>query len=344
MMSSTTPPVASSQQSVYCARPGPIRPRSLLRQALTKSAAPGPVTRALPRCDTSKTPTAVAHRGVLLEHPAAGVLQRHLPAPEGGELGAERRCAARAAGNGAAGSRRRRRSRRSWVATYRGQRRWLASAGPRRRHRRDNPDVRRVGSAGDHHRRYATTRPARPARSSFSDIPPHHHPEPGRHRPGRARRRRDRDRRAQPDRRAGRHQRPRRHPAAGQRRGEHRRRVRRQADRDAGAARRQRRSGRGDQAGDAGHGHRSAGRRRRARPGADGRRPGAGDAAPGGRRGDPGPRRRRRRWRWPCRCRTTPTRRPRCARSPRVRCSAGTGSPATRPGRSRPGGSRWPRC
>lgn len=29
------------------------------------------------------------HRGVLLEHPAAGVLQRHLPAPEGGELGTE---------------------------------------------------------------------------------------------------------------------------------------------------------------------------------------------------------------------------------------------------------------
>ena len=57
MMSSTTPP-SVSQHSVYCALPGPIRPRSLVRQALTKSAAPGPRTVALPRCDTSKRPTA----------------------------------------------------------------------------------------------------------------------------------------------------------------------------------------------------------------------------------------------------------------------------------------------
>jgi len=31
----------------------------------------------------------LAHRGVLLQHAAAGVLQRHLPAAEGGELGTE---------------------------------------------------------------------------------------------------------------------------------------------------------------------------------------------------------------------------------------------------------------
>src|SRR6476619_3479520 len=56
MRSSTTPP-ASSQHRVYCADPGWIRRTSLVRQALTKSAAPGPVTDALPRWLTSKTPT-----------------------------------------------------------------------------------------------------------------------------------------------------------------------------------------------------------------------------------------------------------------------------------------------
>src|SRR5690554_1203625 len=58
MRSSTTPPVASSQHSVHCAPPGLIRSRSLVRQELTNAAAPGPVTRALPRWETSKTPTA----------------------------------------------------------------------------------------------------------------------------------------------------------------------------------------------------------------------------------------------------------------------------------------------
>src|SRR3954452_6414123 len=55
--SSTTPP-ESSQHSVYCACPGAMRPRSLVRHALTKSRAPGPRTVALPRWETSKTPTA----------------------------------------------------------------------------------------------------------------------------------------------------------------------------------------------------------------------------------------------------------------------------------------------
>src|SRR5215211_6472877 len=58
MRSSTTPPDASSQQSVYCACPGRMRSRSLLSVALTKAAAPAPRTLALPRCETSKTPTA----------------------------------------------------------------------------------------------------------------------------------------------------------------------------------------------------------------------------------------------------------------------------------------------
>src|SRR5690349_12589528 len=58
MRSSTTPPVASSQHSVYCALPAPTRSRSLVRDALTYAAAPGPRTTALPRWLTSKTPTA----------------------------------------------------------------------------------------------------------------------------------------------------------------------------------------------------------------------------------------------------------------------------------------------
>src|SRR5918993_599797 len=56
MMSSTTPP-SSSQHNVYWALPGWMRPRSLVRHRLTKSAAPCPRTSALPRWLTSKTPT-----------------------------------------------------------------------------------------------------------------------------------------------------------------------------------------------------------------------------------------------------------------------------------------------
>ena len=88
MRSSTTPPV-SSQHSVYCALPVEIRPRSLVRQALTKAAAPGPVTDALPRWLTSKMPDPLADGGVLADDPTAGVLDRHLPAPEVGHLGAQ---------------------------------------------------------------------------------------------------------------------------------------------------------------------------------------------------------------------------------------------------------------
>src|SRR3954453_1454901 len=55
MRSSTTPP-DSSQHRVYWAEPGAMRRTSLVRQRLTKSAAPGPATDALPRWLTSKTP------------------------------------------------------------------------------------------------------------------------------------------------------------------------------------------------------------------------------------------------------------------------------------------------
>src|SRR3954470_10913972 len=56
MRSSTTPP-DSSQHRVYWAEPGAMRRTSLVRQRLTKSAAPGPVTDALPSWLRSKTPT-----------------------------------------------------------------------------------------------------------------------------------------------------------------------------------------------------------------------------------------------------------------------------------------------
>src|SRR5689334_5704434 len=57
MRSSTVPP-SSSQHRVYCALPVSMRPRSLVRHWLTKSAAPVPRTSALPRWLTSNRPTA----------------------------------------------------------------------------------------------------------------------------------------------------------------------------------------------------------------------------------------------------------------------------------------------
>src|SRR4051794_19947591 len=58
MRSSTTPP-SSVQHSVYCAWPGPMRDRSLVRQPSTNAAAPGPRTVPVPRWETSNNPTAV---------------------------------------------------------------------------------------------------------------------------------------------------------------------------------------------------------------------------------------------------------------------------------------------
>ena len=53
-----TPP-DSVQHNVYCALPGPMRPRSLVSAELTNCAAPGPRTNALPRWLTSNRPTAL---------------------------------------------------------------------------------------------------------------------------------------------------------------------------------------------------------------------------------------------------------------------------------------------
>src|SRR5664280_647658 len=72
MRSSTTPPVASSQHSVYCACPGAIRARSLVSVALTKSRAPRPRTTPLPRWLTSKIPTACRTAACSLSTPPSG--------------------------------------------------------------------------------------------------------------------------------------------------------------------------------------------------------------------------------------------------------------------------------
>src|SRR5688500_13912550 len=72
MRSSTTPPEASSQQSVYCACPTPMRRRSLVSRSLTKSTAPAPRTTPLPRWLTSKTPTASRTARCSLSTPPPG--------------------------------------------------------------------------------------------------------------------------------------------------------------------------------------------------------------------------------------------------------------------------------
>ena len=82
------PPVAASQHSVYCALPGRIRPRSLLSVALMYAAAPGPVHDRLAEVADVEDADGLADRGVLLDH-AGGVLERHGPAAELGELGPE---------------------------------------------------------------------------------------------------------------------------------------------------------------------------------------------------------------------------------------------------------------
>ena len=89
MRSSTMPPVASSQHSVYCACPGPIRPRALVRQESTYAAAPGPVDPDLAEVADVEDADPLPDGRVLLQHPAA-VLQGHLPAAERRELRAER--------------------------------------------------------------------------------------------------------------------------------------------------------------------------------------------------------------------------------------------------------------
>ena len=60
-----------------------------MRQALTNAAAPGPLTRRLAQVADVEDTDPLADRGVLRDDPAAGVLDRHLPAAEVGHLRAE---------------------------------------------------------------------------------------------------------------------------------------------------------------------------------------------------------------------------------------------------------------
>ena len=80
MTSSSTPPEAL-QHNVYWACPGPILPRSAVKQRFTNAAAPGPLMASLPRWLTSNTPTSVADRGVLGDR-AVRVGDGHRPAAE----------------------------------------------------------------------------------------------------------------------------------------------------------------------------------------------------------------------------------------------------------------------
>jgi hypothetical protein len=111
MMSSTTR--RSRHHSRACTAPCPaIRPRSLVRQALTNSCSrsgAGPA-----EWGHRKTP-GLAHRGVSRSTPPR--TQRYVPAAEGGEWAPARRAARSAV-----------RSTRSCHATYRGRCGWLASA------------------------------------------------------------------------------------------------------------------------------------------------------------------------------------------------------------------------
>ena len=80
----------SRRRSTACTAPcpGAILPRSLVSVALTYAAAPGPDHRLAEVADVEDA-DGLADRGVLLDH-ARGVLQRHRPAAELGELRAER--------------------------------------------------------------------------------------------------------------------------------------------------------------------------------------------------------------------------------------------------------------
>ena len=66
-----------------------MRRRSLVRQALTKSAAPGPDTEALPRWLTSKMPTRSRTAVCSATTPPPGYSIGIVPAAEVGHLGAE---------------------------------------------------------------------------------------------------------------------------------------------------------------------------------------------------------------------------------------------------------------
>src|SRR5919199_742019 len=107
MRSSTTPPEASSQQRLYCARPGAIRDRALVRQASTNAAAPGPRTPTLPRWLTSKRPALCRTASCSLSTPPPGYSIGISQPPKSASLAPSATCrscrAVRRAGGGGGG-------------------------------------------------------------------------------------------------------------------------------------------------------------------------------------------------------------------------------------------------
>ena len=83
------PPVASSQHSVYCALPGRDLAQVVGQRRVDERRGAGPGDHRLAEVADVEDADRLADRGVLLDH-AGGVLQRHRPAAELGELGAER--------------------------------------------------------------------------------------------------------------------------------------------------------------------------------------------------------------------------------------------------------------
>ena len=87
MMSSTTWASSGSSRCVYCARPGPMRPRSLVSAHWSTGTAPGPGDPHRAEVRHVEDDRVLPARAVLLEH--AAVLDRHVPATELGQAGAE---------------------------------------------------------------------------------------------------------------------------------------------------------------------------------------------------------------------------------------------------------------
>ena len=83
------PPVASSQQRVYCALPGRDPAEVVGQGGIDVRRRAGAGDHRLAEVADVEDADGLAHRGVLLDH-AGGVLQRHRPAAELGELGTER--------------------------------------------------------------------------------------------------------------------------------------------------------------------------------------------------------------------------------------------------------------
>ena len=86
------PPVASSQHSVYCALPGRDLAEVVGQRRVDERRGAGPDDHRLAEVADVEDADRLADGGVLLDH-AGGVLQRHRPAAELGELGAERHVA-----------------------------------------------------------------------------------------------------------------------------------------------------------------------------------------------------------------------------------------------------------